>query len=126
MAIARKSGIQVHFWHVPDLLARATDLPVGVDAWFGEACRPTIENVVDHMRRVLKADLDDPILLSAEGHVFDGLHRLARCLLEGVETIRFCQFEADPEPFRVVDFDEFRREKPRIADTLVWMEEHKL
>ena len=136
MAIARKFADKVYKWHVPDLQAAAAGLPVQetstdrfnleVDAWFGEACSPTIANVVQHMKCIQRADLTDPILLSAAGHVFDGLHRLARCLLEGVQTIRCQQFEVDPEPFEIVDFEVFRRERPLIAETLVWMEIHKL
>ena len=136
MAIARKFGDKVYKWHVPDLQAAAAGLPVqetstdrfnlDVDAWFGEACSPTIANVVQHMKRIQRADLSDPILLSAEGHVFDGLHRLAKCLLEGVQTIRYQQFEVNPEPFEIVDFAAFGQERPSIAETLAWMETHKL
>ncbi len=136
MAIARKFGDRVYKWNVPDLLARATHLPVretsvsqfnlDVDAWFGEACKPTIANVLHHMRVIRDADLSKPILLSAEGHVFDGLHRLAKCVFEGVNTIRYRQFDANPEPFETVDFEEFRRQKPMIAGSLVWMERNRL
>jgi hypothetical protein len=136
MAIARKFGDKVYKWHVPDLQAAAVSLPaqematgrfdLDVDAWFGEACSPTIANVVEHMKRIQRADLNNPILLSAEGHVFDGLHRLAKCSLEGVQTIRYQQFAVNPEPFEIVDFEVFRQERPLIAETLVWMERHKL
>ena len=136
MAIARKFGDKVYKWHVPDLQAAAVSLPVqetstarfdlDVDAWFGEACSPTIANVVHHMKYIQAADLNNPILLSVEGHVFDGLHRLAKCLLEGVQTITYRQFKVNPRPFEIVDFVAFRRERPLIAETLVWMEGHKL
>ena len=136
MAIARKFGDKVYMWHVPDLLARAADLLVretsvdrfnlDVDAWFGEACKPTIKNVLHHMRVIRNANLNEPILLSAEGHVFDGLHRLARCVLEGIAIIKYGQFEVNPEPFEIVDFEEFSRQKPLIAETLVWMERNQL
>ena len=136
MAIARKFGDKVLKWDVPDLIERATDLPVhqtsvdrfnlDVDAWFGEACKPTIRNVVHHMKRVQAADLSEPILLSAEGYVFDGLHRLAKCMLEGVSTITYRQFEVNPEPVEIVSFEDFKREKPLIAETLVWMERNRL
>ena len=76
MAIARKFGDRVYKWHVPDLQAAAVGLPVteiptarfdlDVDAWFGEACSPTIANVVAHMKRIRSADLGEPILLSME------------------------------------------------------------
>jgi hypothetical protein len=136
MAIARKFGGKVYKWHVPNLLAAAEGLPVretttdsfdlNVDAWFGEACPPTIANVVAHMKRIRSADLNEPILLSAEGHVFDGLHRLAKCRLEGVEFIKYRQFDVNPDPFEIIEFGEFEREKPLIAATLEWMEENRL
>ena len=136
MAIARKFGDLVYKWHVPTLLDMARDLPIretptdrfnlDVDAWFGEACKPTIENVVDHMERINGANLEDPILLSAEGHVFDGLHRLAKCKLLKITTIKYKQFAFNPEPFETEDFDEFKRNRPLIADTLVWMEKNLL
>ena len=136
MAIARKFGNKVYRWHVPELQAAAVGLPVretstarfdlNVDAWFGEACAPTIANVLHHMKAIQHADLSHPILLSAEGHVFDGLHRVAKCFLEGVATIAYDQFEVKPEPFEIVDFDVFRRERPLVAETLVWMERHRL
>ena len=136
MAIARKFGGKVYKWHVPDLQAEAVGLPVqqtstdcfnlDVDAWFGQAGSPTITHVVHHMKYIQRADLSNPILLSEEGHVFDGLHRLAKCLMEGVQTIRYQQFEVNPEPFEIVDFNVFRQERPLIADTLVWMEIHRL
>ena len=136
MAIARKFGNKVYKWQVPDLQAAAVGLPVqeistagfnlDVDAWFGEACSPTIANVVHHMKAIQRADLSCPILLSAEGHVFDGLHRLARCSLEGIGTIGYQQFEVNPEPFEIVDFEVFRQDRPLIAETLIWMESHGL
>ena len=136
MAIARKFGDRVYKWHVPDLQAAAVGLPVteiptarfdlDVDAWFGEACSPTIANVVAHMKRIRSADLGEPILLSMEGHVFDGLHRLAKCSLEGIATITCQRFEVDPEPFEIVDFEAFKQDRPLIAETLVWMERHTL
>ena len=136
MAIARKFGNKVYKWHVPDLHAAAKDLPVkeiptcqfnlDVDAWFGEASTPTIKNVIHHMKRIQNADLCEPILLSSEGHVFDGLHRLARCALEGKQFIVCQQFETNPEPFEIIDFEAFEQERPLIAATLVWMEQNTL
>ena len=136
MAIARKCGEKVYKWHVPDLHAAAEGLPVkeiptsqfnlDVDAWFGEACKPTITNVIHHMKRIRNADLREPILLSAEGYVFDGLHRLARCALEEIQTIACQQFDINPEPFEIIDFEAFKQERPLIAATLAWMEQNTL
>ena len=132
MAVARKFADKVYKWHVPDILDQAAVLPVhetsvkrfnlDVDAWFGEACKPTIKNVVHHMKFIQNADLNEPIILSAEGHVLDGLHRLAKCTLEGVRTIKYRQFDVNPQPVEIVDFQEFKQHKPLIAETLEWME----
>ena len=43
----------------------------------------SLRNFVDHMNRVSKADLNYPIILSDEGRVMDGMHRLARALQLG-------------------------------------------
>jgi hypothetical protein len=136
MAIARKFGNKVHFWNVPDIQAAAQGLPVNlvstaqfdldIDAWFGEACKPTIKNVVHHMKYIRDANLDEPIILSVEGNVFDGQHRLAKCLLEGILELPAKQFTVNPAPFKVESFDEFKKQKPLIAASLERMEIGKL
>ena len=136
MAIARKFGPVVHFWDVPDVVAAAVGLQVctistdrfdlDIDAWFGEACEPTITNVVHHMKHIQDADLTKSIILSTEGHVLDGLHRLAKCLLLGVSEIPVRQFQVTPPPRRVEPFEEFKKKKPLIAASLEKMETGKL
>ena len=54
--------------------------------------------VVEHMRRILDADLKYPIILSSDGWVMDGCHRLAKALAEGRETVTVVQFQTDPPP----------------------------
>ncbi len=67
--------------------------------WFDdEAERPTCRNVLVHMRLINEADLSDPIILGADGRVMDGMHRVAKALLQGREEIEAVQFERDPEP----------------------------
>lgn len=136
MAIARKFGNEVYFWNVPEIQAAAQGLPVkhvsiaqfdlDIDAWFGEACDPTIKNVVQHMKYIRDADLSKPIILSAEGHVFDGQHRLAKCLLVGIRKIPAQQFDVNPPPFKIEPFAEFRKKRPLIAASLEKMETGKL
>jgi hypothetical protein len=36
------------------------------------------------------------------------------------------QFNVNPDPFEIVDFDEFKRKKPLVAETLGWMERNRL
>ena len=136
MAIARKFEDEVHFWHVPDVQVAAQGLPVcnvstdqfdlDIDAWFGEACDPTIKNVVHHMKYIQDADMTNPIILSAEGHVLDGLHRLAKCLLDGVPNVPARQFAVNPPPFKVESFAQFKKQRPLIAAALEKMETGKL
>ncbi len=54
-----------------------------------------------------EANLSHPIVLSQDGRVMDGMHRVCRALIEGRKTIRAVRFEVDPEPDYVgVDPDE--------------------
>lgn len=39
-----------------------------------------------------------PVILGAEGRVMDGMHRIARAILEGRSTIKAVQFVIEPEP----------------------------
>ena len=66
--------------------------------WFGGGTQPTCRAVADHARLMLAADLRYPIMLSADGRVMDGMHRVAKAYLEGRKTILAVQFEVDPEP----------------------------
>ena len=50
------------------------------------------------MKLVAEASLSYPIILSADGRVMDGMHRLAKALLEGRECINAVRFSKDPAP----------------------------
>jgi hypothetical protein len=71
--------------------------------WFDEQYRPTCRAVVSHMQRIQEADLSIPIILSADGHVMDGMHRVAKAWLLGLTEIRAVQFLHDPEPNQIVE-----------------------
>ena len=49
-----------------------------------------------HMKRVLKANLDYPIILSEENYILDGVHRLMKAKHLGISTIKYVKFEKDP------------------------------
>jgi hypothetical protein len=97
-------------WDVDRLIRLSADLPV-VDVpldtireldtpyWSvpGEG-PPTVTEVVDHMRLVRDVDPAYPVILGSDGRVMDGMHRVARALLEGRATIRAVRFEVHPEP----------------------------
>jgi len=65
--------------------------------WF-EGESPTCREVAAHAKLIAETDLKYPIILCAEGRVMDGMHRVARAILDGIPTIRAVQFVTDPEP----------------------------
>ena len=66
--------------------------------WFDDREQPTVRKVIEHVRLIQDVDMTYPIILGPDGRVMDGMHRVARALLEGRETIRAVRFEAVPEP----------------------------
>jgi len=67
--------------------------------WFNESNeRPTVRKVVEHIQLVLEVDPSHPVILGVDGRVMDGMHRIARALLEGRSTINAVQFLVQPEP----------------------------
>jgi hypothetical protein len=58
----------------------------------------TCRDVVDHARLMLDCDLQFPVILSNDGRVMDGMHRVCRALLEGLSGIDAVRFLHDPEP----------------------------
>jgi hypothetical protein len=57
---------------------------------------PTFGSILEHVRRVQNADLSFPIVLTPEGDIADGVHRLMRCMLEEKTTILCCRLEEMP------------------------------
>ena len=51
----------------------------------------------DHVDSIKRADLDSPIWMTRDGHVFDGVHRLTRAVIENRPTIKVRIFDALPE-----------------------------
>lgn len=67
--------------------------------WFDDVKqRPTCRKVLEHMRLIHEVDLSYPIILGVDGRVMDGMHRVAKALLQGDEVIAAVQFEREPEP----------------------------
>jgi hypothetical protein len=67
--------------------------------WFsGGAQDATCRAVMEHARLINEADLQFPIILSANGRVMDGMHRVLHALLNGLPSIEAVRFQRDPEP----------------------------
>lgn len=83
------------------------------DCWFG-AHPATCRAVADHARRIFDANLDYPIILSAEGYLMDGGHRIAKAYLLLMPTIAAVRFESDPEPDYILAPDAPMPTEPRL------------
>jgi hypothetical protein len=97
-------------WHIATVWDAAKNLPVeqvrvdtigeiDEDCWFGGDGRPaTVRAVVEHARAMREANVALPIILASDGQVLDGMHRIARALLDGRPTVPAKRLAVDPEP----------------------------
>jgi hypothetical protein len=97
-------------WDVDRLIELSRGLPVkevavdsitevDTDYWFkiGPA-ESTVRQIVTHMRLVQEVDPRHPIILGVDGRVMDGMHRVARAMLEGRTSIAAVRFVVQPDP----------------------------
>ena len=95
---------------IGNLISRAKELPVkemplehlslydlSVDAG------GSLRDFVRHMKAVMDADLQCPIIMNEDGCVMDGRHRIAKALYLGLDTIKYVRFEETPDPDYYVD-----------------------
>jgi hypothetical protein len=68
------------------------------EPWFGTDEAPTWGALVEHVKLIDAADLAFPIIVSADGTVMDGMHRVAKALRVGHADIEAVQFTNDPPP----------------------------
>lgn len=68
------------------------------EAYWFETGVPDCRAVALHAKLILETDLSYPVILSSNGRVMDGMHRVCKALLEGRSTIAAVQFSDDPEP----------------------------
>ena len=66
--------------------------------WFSERMMklPTCRAVAEHARDIYEADFRFPIILSPSGVVLDGMHRLCKAFLQGMEEIDAVQLPTMP------------------------------
>ncbi len=97
------------YWWTQRLWELSQDLPIiSVDissikefeqnCWFFTLEDATCKAVARHAQRIFQANLSYPIILSAEGFLMDGGHRLSKAWLNGMTQINAVRFEVDPEP----------------------------
>jgi hypothetical protein len=100
----------VDAWDVDRLIELSRGLPVepvpvasirelDSNYWFDpDRQRPTVRRVVEHARLIQEVDRSYPVILGPDGRVMDGMHRIARALLDGDANIDAVRFPILPEP----------------------------
>ncbi len=97
-------------WDVDRLVKLAASLPAQqillssireLDEPFWPDSQPTCRDFVEHAQLMEETDLRYPIILSFEGRVMDGMHRVCKALLEGRVAIDAVRFEQELEPDHV-------------------------
>ena len=87
---------------LPSKKVRVSDLHALDEVrWFSERMNklPTCRAVAEHARDIYEVDFRFPIILSPSGVVVDGMHRLCKAFLQGMEEIDAVQLPTMP-PYR--------------------------
>jgi hypothetical protein len=58
----------------------------------------TCREIAEHARLINDVDMSFPVILSADGRVMDGMHRIAKAYLLGQTHVNAVRFKIDPEP----------------------------
>ena len=68
--------------NLPRKQVRLSNIPALDESWNGEDEPPTWRALIEYMALIDDADLSFPIILSSNGDVMDGMHRVARAVQE--------------------------------------------
>ncbi|MGO8872427.1 MAG: hypothetical protein ACLQPH_13690 [Acidimicrobiales bacterium] len=71
---------------------------VDTDFWFKFGPVPTVRRIIEQVRLIQEVDVSYPIILGSDGRVMDGMHRIARAILDGRSSIAAVRFSVDPAP----------------------------
>ena len=66
--------------------------------WYHGDNLPTVKSIFDHMKLVQECSLDYPIILSSEGKIMDGMHRVGKAYINNFYYINAVQFTVTPKP----------------------------
>jgi hypothetical protein len=84
---------------VPKRIAVSSIVELDEPYWTDERAQQlTCREIVEHAGLIFDCDLTYPIILSSDGRVMDGMHRVCKALLRGHEYIDAVQFNEDPAP----------------------------
>lgn len=91
--------------HLEPELVPITSIRELDEPYWGEPM--TCRNVAEHARLINEADLGYPVILSSDGRIMDGMHRVLKALIRGESHILAVRFLTDPGPdFVGVDPDD--------------------
>ena len=106
-------GDDLHYWRATTLWRLSESMPVeqvpldsfdwtNANFQCGSLSDPPLwRDIGDHTRRILKADLQYPIIISAAGDVMDGMHRILKCYTFGLPTVPAVRFSTTPPPDQI-------------------------
>lgn len=106
----RASPAGLRAWDVDRLVELAKHLPrhrvplaaireIDEPHWSNEGTTQlTCRDVVEHARLMQDCGFDHPVILSRDGRVMDGMHRICKALLLGYGDIEAVRFLEDPKP----------------------------
>ncbi len=115
-----KNG-KLYVWETERLWHLSKNLPIKIVllssisnfddvCWFhASRTKPTCRAVATHAKRIYEADLSCPIVLSASGIMMDGMHRVAKAWIWGMEEIRAVQFLEDPAADQILPIPEKKK-----------------
>ena len=93
-------------WDVDRLVSLSKDLVPEVvpiadireldEAYWGGSM--TSREVAEHARLIQEADPSFPVILSSDGRIMDGMHRVLKAVLAGLSHIPAVRFSSDPVP----------------------------
>lgn len=90
-------------WSVPRLFELSRNLPI-VEIPLDYLClsstydKLNLRDMVMHMQAIHDADLSLPIIMSEDGDIMDGRHRIMKAMVLGIEKIKAVRFDENPEP----------------------------
>ncbi|KKW75862.1 hypothetical protein AAV97_18965 [Acinetobacter sp. Ag2] len=123
----RLVGTDTYIWDVHCLVRLSRYLPIhevllseiqelNEPYWFPDK-HPTTQQIIEHFQLIQEADLAYPIILSADGRVMDGMHRVAKAKLLNHQNINAVRFDITPPPDYInVDEDDLDYEDELIDE----------
>jgi hypothetical protein len=106
-------------WDVDKLIERSKDLPriliqltdikeLDETFWYNNpGSKPTVRSIAEHFKLMNETELKYPIIMSKNGNVMDGMHRVAKALLSGHTEILAVKFaEEIPADYQDIQEDE--------------------